>query len=126
MKEDLYLSTTIHKVEQQFANLVRSYRKQHIGKGPEKIKVSFHGTWAIAYMNGSLSPVEKFIAQTEEGHTMIWQARTQMVKQLYEKVRPSDLEELVGAKFLKLFADINVEDDEAISIFIFDKPIDRL
>ncbi|MFC3746449.1 DUF2294 domain-containing protein [Paenibacillus sp. GCM10012306] len=120
------MSTNIHQIEQQFANLVRAYRKQHIGKGPEKIKVSFSGTWAIAHMIGSLSPVEKFIAQTEEGHTMIWQARTQMIKQLYKKIRPSGLEELVGAKLLKLYADINVEEDEAISIFVFDKPIDKL
>ncbi|HLR42142.1 MAG TPA: DUF2294 domain-containing protein [Pseudogracilibacillus sp.] len=112
--------------EQEFANLVRAYRKQHIGKGPEQVKVTFRDNWAIVHMKGSLSPVEKFIAQTEEGHTMIWQARTQMIKDLYKKVRPTDLENLVGAKFVTLFADINVEDDEAISIFVFDKAIDTV
>ena len=30
-----------HKKEQQFSNLIRSYRKQHVGKGPEKVQVSF-------------------------------------------------------------------------------------
>jgi|SRR5690625_4976581 len=120
------MTKTVRQTEQQFANLVRSYRKQHIGKGPEQIEVSFNGSWAIAHMNGSLSPVEKFIAQTEKGHTMIWQARTQMVKELYSKVRPTDIEELVGATFLTLFTDINVEKDEAISIFIFDRSIDKL
>lgn len=118
--------TSMRLREQEFANLVRAYRKQHIGKGPEHVKVTFQDSWAIVHMKGSLSPVEKFIAQTEEGHTMIWQARTQMIKDLYKKVRPTDLENLVGAKFVTLFADINVEDDEAISIFVFDKVIDSI
>ncbi len=26
-----------HKKEQQFSNLIRSYRKQHVGKGPQKV-----------------------------------------------------------------------------------------
>ncbi|QDI92998.1 DUF2294 domain-containing protein [Salicibibacter halophilus] len=115
----------MHRTEQQFANMVRSYRKEHIGKGPEHIKVSFHGKWAIAHMSGNLSPVEQFITRTEKGRTMIWQARTQMIKELYNQERPADMEELVGANFVKLFADIHVENDEAISIFVFDEPIDK-
>lgn len=50
-----------HKKEQQFSNLIRSYRKQHVGKGPEKVQVSFKGNWAIAYMTGALSKLNSFI-----------------------------------------------------------------
>lgn len=42
----------MQKKEQAFANLVRSYRKKHVGKGPEKVEVTFKGSWAIAYMTG--------------------------------------------------------------------------
>lgn len=54
---------------------------------------------------------------------MIWQARTQMIKELYNHIRPVEMEELVGAKFERLFTDINVENDEVISVFVFDRPI---
>lgn len=110
--------------ELQFANLVRSYRKNHIGKGPEKIKITFSGNWAIAHMSGNLSPVERFIASSEQGRMMIWQARTHMIKELYSQTRPKEMEELVGAKFVQLFTDINVEKDETVSVFVFDRPID--
>lgn len=76
-------------------------------------------------MSGSLSPVEHFIIQNENGRDMIRQARTQMIKELYNQIRPTDMEELVGARFEKLFTDIHVDDDEVISIFVFDKPIDQ-
>lgn len=119
------ISSSTQQLEQQFANLVRSYRKKHIGKGPEKIKVTFQNNWAIAYMSGSLSPVEHFMIQNENGKNMIWQARTQMIKELYNQIRPTEMEELVNAKFEKLFTDINVDDDEVISIFVFDQAIDQ-
>lgn len=46
---------------QQFANLVRAYRKSYIGKGPENIKVFFKDNWAICHMTGSLSILSKFL-----------------------------------------------------------------
>nr|WP_110925700.1 DUF2294 domain-containing protein [Planococcus massiliensis] len=119
------MTLSIQQREQQFANLVRAYRKKHVGKGPEKIKVTFQNNWAIAHMSGSLSPVEHFMIQNENGRDMIRQARTQMIKELYNQIPPTDMEELVGAKFEKLFTDIHVEDDEVISIFVFDQPIDE-
>lgn len=34
------------------------------------------------------------------------------------------LETLVGAKFVKLFTDIDLANDEVVSIFVFDKSIE--
>lgn len=33
------------------------------------------------------------------------------------------MEELIGSKFLSLFSDIHVKEDEAVSVFIFEQPI---
>ena len=95
------------KKEQAFANLVRAYRKEHVGKGPEKINVDFKDNWAIAFMTGALS-----------------KARTQEVKRLYDEVNPDEMEELVGGKFVKLFTDVDLAADEVVSIFVFDKSIE--
>lgn len=70
------------------------------------------------------SPVEKFITQSEEGRKMIWQARTRMIKDLYSQLAPTDMEELVGAKFVKLFTDVDLDKDEVVSIFVFERSID--
>ena len=34
------------------------------------------------------------------------------------------MEELVDAKFIKLFTDVDLADDEVVSIFVFDKSIE--
>ncbi|MGK9289522.1 DUF2294 domain-containing protein [Staphylococcus warneri] len=113
-----------HKKEQAFANLVRAYRKQHIGKGPEKIDVSFHGKWAIAFMTGALSKVENFYLRDERNEDMLRHARTFEIKRLYDEINPDEMEELVGAQFVKLFTDVDLVADEVVSIFVFDKSIE--
>jgi uncharacterized protein YbcI len=110
--------------EAAFSNLVRSFRKQHVGKGPDTIKTSFLGSWAICEMRGNLTPVEKFVAKSEEGRRTIRSARTEMIKELYEVNDISEIEGLVGAQMVELFVDINIEKDWAMSIFVFDKKID--
>ncbi|WP_069995389.1 DUF2294 domain-containing protein [Staphylococcus caeli] len=113
-----------HKKEQQFSNLIRSYRKQHVGKGPEKVQVSFKGNWAIAYMTGALSKVEQFYLGDKQNEVMLHYNRTEKIKQLYSDIKLDEMETLVGAKFVKLFTDIDLADDEVVSIFVFDKAIE--
>lgn len=110
--------------EQQFANLVRSYRKQHVGKGPEHVQITFKDNWAIAYMTGALSKVEKFYLKDKQNESMLHYNRTEKIKQLYSDIKLDEMEAIVDAKFVKLFTDIDLIDDEVISIFVFDKSIE--
>jgi uncharacterized protein YbcI len=111
--------------EAEFSNLVRAFRKRHMGKGPEKIKTTFCKNWAICEMQGNLSPVEKFIATAEDGKQMVRAARTEMVKEMYRKNHPAEMEELLGAKFLDLFVDIDIDKDLGMSIFVFDQDLEK-
>jgi len=113
-----------NKKEQQFSNLIRSYRKQHVGKGPERIQVTFRGNWAIAYMTGALSKVEMFYLNDKRNEAMLHYNRTEKIKQLYSDIKLDEMETLVEAKFIKLFTDIDLTDDEVVSIFVFDKSIE--
>lgn len=113
-----------NKKTQQFANLVRSYRKSYIGKGPEQVKVFFKDNWAICHMTGSLSKVENFYLRNKDFQSMLKYGHTEEIKELYKQKPPVEMEELVGANFVKLFTDVNLEDDEVVSIFVFDKSIE--
>ncbi|MGW7975167.1 DUF2294 domain-containing protein [Staphylococcus xylosus] len=109
---------------QAFANLVRAYRKTYIGKGPETVKVFFKDNWAIVHMTGSLSKVENLYLRNKDLESMLKYGRTEEVKALYKQSPPTEMEELVGAKFVKLFTDLSLEDDEVVSIFVFDQNIE--
>jgi uncharacterized protein YbcI len=115
----------LNKVEAEFSNLVKAFRKRHMGKGPREVKTTFCKNWAICEMSGNLSPVEKFIAQAEDGRHLLRDARTQMVKELYRTHRPVEMEALLGASYIDLFVDIDIEKDLGMSIFVFDQEIEQ-
>ncbi len=108
-----------------FNDIIRKLRKNLFGKGPERIHTVFVNDMAISTLYGNLSPSEFFIARTPEGREMVHAARTRMIQSVYAESAPDGMEELVGAKFIHLFADIKVEDDIAVSVFLFDRPIDQ-
>lgn len=116
---------TVRKYEAEFSNLVKAFRKRNMGKGPRQVKTTFCKSWAICEMEGNLSPVEKFIANADEGKQMLRAARTEMVKDMYRKQHPVELEELLGAKFLDLFVDIDIDKDFGMSIFVFDQNLEE-
>jgi len=115
----------LNKYEAEFSNIVRSYRKRHMGKGPSQVRTTFCKNWAICELEGNLSPIEKFIATAEDGKQMLRAARTEMVKEIYKKNHPLEMEELLGVEFVKVFVDINIEEDKGMSIFVFDQDIEE-
>lgn len=108
----------------EFNDIIRKLRKELFGKGPERIHTIFIDQMAVSTLYGNLTPTEKFIASTPEGRDMVHRARTNMIQAMYKKAPPDGLEELVGAKFLHLFSDFKVEEDIAVSVFLFDRPIE--
>ncbi len=114
----------MNKTEAEFSNLVKAYRKRHMGKGPREVRTTFCRNWAICEMQGNLSPVEKFIASRDEGKHMVREARTQMVKDMYRDHHPVEMEALVGCTFVTLFVDIDIDRDVGMSVFVFDSDLE--
>lgn len=113
------------KKEHQFNEIVRKVRKDLFGKGPDFIKTIFVENMAITTLKGNLTPVEKFIIQGPEGLEQVHRARTKMIQEHYKQHKPVEMELLIQSKLLNLFSDINIEEDIAISVFLFEKSIER-
>jgi len=112
-------------LEHQFSMLVREIRKEYVGNGPKEITTKFIGSWAISEMKGNLTNIEKFMLHSEQGERMVHQTRTTFVKEIYRK--PEVLlrfENLMKAKVIRLFSDINLDEDIAMTVFVFDQPIE--
>lgn len=111
-------------LEHKFSMLIREIRKEHIGNGPREITTRIAGPWVICEMKGNLTNVEKFMIKSKEGHEMVHEARTQLVKNIYkDPTLVNKLEELIDAKIVSIFADIDIEMDTAMTVFVFDKTI---
>ena len=113
-------------MEHQFSMLVREVRKEYVGNGPKEINTKFIGSWAVSEMKGNLTNVEKFMIKKEEGKQMVHETRTRFVKEIYKK--PEVLlkfENLMEAKVVRLFSDINIDEDIAMTVFVFDQNIEE-
>jgi uncharacterized protein YbcI len=119
--EAVKMSKRVH----EFNDLIRKLRKELFGKGPERIHTVFTENMAISTLYGNLTPTEKFIAKTEDGKEMVHMARTRMIQEIYTSNPPLHLEEVTGAKLVHLFSDMKVEEDIAVSVFIFDQNLER-
>ncbi|MGE6718849.1 DUF2294 domain-containing protein [Peribacillus frigoritolerans] len=110
--------------EHQFNMLLREIRKEYVGNGPKEITTRFIGPWVISEMKGNLTNVEKFMMGSKEGVRMVHEARTKLVKQIYKNPEVlRKIEEMMDAKILSIFTDINIDIDTAMTIYVFDNPI---
>ncbi|MFJ8260959.1 DUF2294 domain-containing protein [Rummeliibacillus sp. NPDC094406] len=107
----------------EFNDIIRKLRKDIFGKGPERMHTVFIENMAVSTLYGNITPTEKFIASTPDGLKMVHAARTRMIQDLYPKAIPEGMEELMGTKLLHLFSDIKIEEDIAISVFVFEDKI---
>lgn len=111
------------KKVQDFNDIIRKLRKSLFGKGPERIQTVFVNNMAISTLYGNLTATELFIGETGAGKEMVHTARTTLIQNVYSANTPEGLEELMGAKLVHLFSDIKVEEDIAVSVFVFDRNI---
>ncbi|MDM5339566.1 DUF2294 domain-containing protein [Fictibacillus enclensis] len=111
-------------MEHQFSMLVREIRKEFVGNGPKEISTRFIGSWAVSEMRGNLTNIEKFMMNSKDGEKMVHEARTEFVKKIYnDKGVRQRFEELMGAHIVRIFSDIDIEADIAMTVFVFDKPL---
>ncbi|KON69399.1 hypothetical protein AKG34_12005 [Peribacillus butanolivorans] len=110
--------------EHQFNMLLREIRKEYVGNGPKEITTRLVGPWVISEMKGNLTNVEKFMISSREGQRMVHEARTKLVKQIYkDPVVLKKIEEMMDAKIVSIFTDINIDIDTAMTIYVFDKTL---
>ncbi|MEC0183173.1 DUF2294 domain-containing protein [Paenibacillus peoriae] len=109
--------------ETGFNEIIRKVRKELFGKGPERIHTTFVDNMAITMLYGNLTPSERFLAQEASGKEMVHAARTKMVQKIYPAQFNKELEDYMDSRLLYLFSDIKVEEDIAISVFVFEDNI---
>jgi len=111
------------KKEAAFNELIRKVRKDLFGKGPERIHTTFVDNMAITMLHGNMTPTEKFIASEPDGKDMVHAARTKMIQKMYTTNFKAQLEQLMETKLVHLFSDMKVEEDVAVSVFVFERKI---
>jgi uncharacterized protein YbcI len=109
-------------MELEMINFLGSFMKEKVGRGPRDVKVKFVDNVMIFFIIDILSTLEKNIAKTPEGIKTIIEGR-KLYLELTNHERIPAIEKIVGAKVVDHYESLNIPNETAVGVVVFDRNI---
>ena len=104
------------QLEADIAEAIVRFEREHLGRGPQEIRVWIIQDIILARLKGVLTPAEEKLAQTPEGYRLVKDVRQQLI----EGSRPI-LDQMIldftGVRVVSLHSDISTRTGERIIVF---------
>src|SRR5262245_37994660 len=101
---------------------VIKFEQEFMGRGPDEVKAFIVRDLVVVRLRGVLTPAERQLAKTAEGIDMVKRLREKLIAQGRDKLC-EQVSEIIGAKTLALFTDIDVQLGERVLVFTVDREI---
>lgn len=111
------------KMTQEFNDVIYKIHVEMLGGESKEFQTVFIENMAILKSYGGLTPAEKFMAKTPRGAEMVYWAKKKVNQEMYSTSMRKRIEQLLGAKVIHLFSDLNIAGDLTIIVFVFDENI---
>ena len=113
---------SIGELEAAFTKEIIQFEKEYLGRGPVEARTFLLQDMVLIRLKGVLTPAEEKLLGTQEGRTLVKDAR----RQLFETSRPAMDQiaaDILGAKLIDLFSDISLDTGERIIVLTLDKKL---
>lgn len=111
------------EAESAIRNAVIKFEQEFMGRGPEDVRAFIIKDIVLVRLKGVLTPAERQLAKTAEGIEMVRRLRQNLIAQGREKLS-QQVDEIVRAKTIGLFTDIDTQIGERIIVFTLDRDIE--
>ncbi|MGG0480591.1 DUF2294 domain-containing protein [Priestia megaterium] len=111
------------KMMQEFNDVIYKIHVEMLGRESKKFQTVFIENMVILKSYGGLTSAEKFMAKTPRGAEIVYWAKKKVNQEMYSTRMRKGIEQLLGAKVIHLFSDLNIAGDLTIIVFVFDKNI---
>src|SRR5699024_206141 len=109
-------------IETEVSNYMSFFKKRHIGKGPQDIRVKIVDDTLIYFIYGLMNTMEKKIIESEGGEGVVLNARKMFVESTREE-RVEEFEKIVGLKVIEHYASWTLDNDSAVGVVVFEDKI---
>lgn len=113
------------EMESAIRNAIIKFEQEFMGRGPEDVRAFVVRDLVVVRLKGVLTPAERQLAKTAEGVEMVKRIRQTLIAQgrdqLFEQVG-----NIVGARVLAIFTDINAQIGEKVFVFTVDRDLENL
>jgi len=101
---------------------VIKFEQEFMGRGPDEVKVFVVRDQVLVRLKGVLTLAERQLAKTAEGVEMVKRMRQNLIAQGRDKLC-EQLSEIIDAKILAVFTDIDVQIGERVFVFTVERDI---
>lgn len=111
------------QIEAQICSSIKSFEKEHMGRGPKETKVYIIEDMVFVRLTGVLTPAEKQLAKSEQGADLIKRSRVELLESsryLLEKI----ITDITGLCVTSLHTDISTKTGERVIIFTMEQNIE--
>ncbi|PKM82299.1 MAG: hypothetical protein CVU89_04650 [Firmicutes bacterium HGW-Firmicutes-14] len=113
------------RLEKKMALTVARVIKETTGKGPTNYKSYLTKDLFVLMIRGFLCQGEVLLSQTERGKDKVRQFRLELT-QVMNKTIQQEIKNLLSVEPSKMFADVDVENNEGIIVLIFKEDLTQL
>jgi len=110
------------EIEAALRNAIIKFEQEFMGRGPDEVKAFIVRDQVLIRLKGVLTLAERQLAKTAEGIDMVKRLREKLIAQGRDKLC-EQVSEIIGAKTLALFTDIDVQLGERVLVFTVDREI---
>ena len=109
-------SQTKGQLESRIATAITQFEREHIGRGPQEVRVWILQDMILVRMKRVLTPAEQKLARDREGHRLIKEVRQQLIEGSRSMLDEMILH-LTEVQVVSLHCDISIKTGERIIVF---------
>ena len=113
---DMSLSQTKGQLEAKIATAITQFEREHIGRGPQEVRVWILQDMILVRMKRVLTPAEQKLARDREGHRLIKEVRQQLIEGS-RSILDEMILHLTEMSVVSLHCDISIKTGERIIVF---------
>ena len=110
------LTQTKGQLEAKIATAITQFDREHLGRGPHKVRAWIIQDMILLRLQGVLTPAEEKLARDPEGHRLIKEVRQQLIEGS-RSILDEMILHLTEIQVVSLHCDISIKTGERIIVF---------
>jgi len=111
------------QLEAKIATTITQFDREHLGRGPHKVRAWIIQDMILLRLQGVLTPAEETLARELEGHRLIKEVRTQLIEGS-RHLLDDMIQSLTGVQVVSLHSDMSIKRGERIIVFTLSEDLE--
>ena len=113
------------ETEAEMTQAFVKFEKEYLGRGPVDARTFFISDMVLIRLKGLITPAEKKLAESRDGHSLIKETRRQLLETCRAQIE-AIVRNVLGADLISLHTDMSTRTGERIIVLTVNRDLDDL